>query len=152
MTTVQRALLAIIRYTLVTLALLFLVLVLLGVPQFFRTPIHTLSTMQSAAPASTEDVLVRIGGDAVVAPGERMGAVLVFDGTAVFDGDVEVAVVADGTLRVRDGRVGQVVVADGAVHLEQGATVTGNIRLIDAELTQEDGAQVLGTVERGLPS
>lgn len=152
MTTVQGTLLAIIRYTLVTLALLFLVLVLLGVPQFYRTPIHTLSTMQSAAPASTEDVLVRIGGDAVVAPGERVGAVLVVDGTAVLDGDVEVAVVADGTLRVRGGRVGQLFVAGGTVHLEPGGTVTGDIRLIDADLTQEDGAQVLGTVHRGIPS
>lgn len=152
MTTIQGTLLATIKYTLFTLALLFIVLLLLGVPRFYQTPINTFSAVQSAASPTVEDVLVRIGGDAAVAPGERMGAVLVFDGNAVVEGDVEVAVVADGTLRVRAGQVGQIFAADGRVHLEPGATVMGDIRLIDAELTQEDGAQVLGTVHRGIPS
>lgn len=152
MTTAQHSLVSMIKHFFMVVLIIFVLLILLGVPRFFRAPAATLSAVQSAATTeASDDVLLRFGGDATVPPGEALGVVVVVEGDAMIRGTVDVAILANGTMRVQDGQVGQLVVIDGHADLQQGAVVSGDVRLIDATLTQDPASTIQGSIERGIP-
>jgi cytoskeletal protein CcmA (bactofilin family) len=92
---------------------------------------------------------VILSGELVVAQGQTVGEVVVFDGkvtvNGVVDGDV---IVMHGNVAVAGQIRGDVIVFDGDVRLEPTAQVAGNIRA-EGEVAVEDGAQVGGAVTEG---
>ncbi|HEU5171073.1 MAG TPA: polymer-forming cytoskeletal protein [Gemmatimonadales bacterium] len=82
-------------------------------------------------PEATEEAIVVVGGNARVEGAARL--LMVVDGDAVLSG----------------ARVEELMVVRGRAELIEGATVTGNVHLMDADVSVAEGAQVLGTIERG---
>jgi hypothetical protein len=103
----------------------------------------------AASPTATQDkqVVLVFNGDAAVPAGEQADVVLVTNGTATIAGDVQNVVVFHGSAVVQTGATLQnVFVADGSVSLAAGTTVSGDVRTLDATVTQDPAAIVGGEV------
>lgn len=108
-----------------------------------------LAALHAQAPDSG-GVLIRIGGDATVAEGTRVGALVVVDGTATVEGSAELVVVVRGHALLRGADIGHVFAGASDVRLEDGATVREDVELVRSTLTQEEGTEVLGRVRSGV--
>ena len=108
---------------------------------------------QPAAPdpvRADSGVQVRVGGDVAVAADAREALVLVVRGSADVAGTVAALIVIDGDARISGGRVHDLTVVRGRADLRDGAQVTGDVHLFDAEIATDSGSRVLGQVERGM--
>jgi len=84
-------------------------------------------TAQAAA-ESRDGSLVVLTGDAVVAPGETVDSVIVFDGAVRVEGTVRESVVAvQGPVTISGDVDGDVVVFDGALVVQDGAHIGGDV-------------------------
>lgn len=101
-----------------------------------------------AAPASAQaeadgDTHVVLTGRAEVPAGERTDTVLIFDGPAVIDGQVEGAVVAlNGDIRVSGTVEEDVVAVNGRATVTSGARVGGDV--VSSEAPQVDPGATVG--------
>lgn len=93
---------------------------------------------------------VRVGGDIAVGAGAKEAFVLVVRGSADVSGTVSALVVVDGDARIKGGTVGDLTVVRGRAILSDGAQVTRDAHLFDAELTTDSASRVLGAIERGV--
>ncbi|MEZ4701830.1 MAG: hypothetical protein R2834_15940 [Rhodothermales bacterium] len=93
-----------------------------------------------------EGVIVRVNGDLVVPAGEREAVALVIEGNARVSGEAELVVVVNGTAELTGARIGELVVVQGEAMLDDASEVTGNVHLVNAELTRADGATIQGEV------
>ena len=96
--------------------------------------------------AASRSVIVSVNGSLDVPADQDLGAVVVIDGTARIDGDVDTLVVAGGTATVTGATLKTVVVVDGIVDLGAGTTVLGDVRTLRGTVTQGAGAVVRGSV------
>jgi len=93
---------------------------------------------------------IRVGGDIAVAAEGREALVIVVRGSADVAGTVAALVVVEGEARISGGRVRDLTVVRGHAYLRDGAQVTGDVHLFDAEITTDSASRVLGEVERGV--
>jgi len=103
----------------------------------------------AADPQPTESgrVLMAFNGDISVPAGEQADVVFVVRGDADIQGTVNVLTVIDGSATVRGATLDTIVVVSGTVALETGTVVEGNVRSIDATVTQAEGVQVGGDIK-----
>ncbi|HLF77541.1 MAG TPA: hypothetical protein VJB57_08615 [Dehalococcoidia bacterium] len=93
-----------------------------------------------------DDVLVRIRGDVVIASGERVGSVVVIDGDAVIDGEVDESVTVINGNAIVSGKVGgNLTVISGDIDLKTAARVN-NVFSIRGDLVRAEGATVTGEI------
>jgi hypothetical protein len=124
-------------------------------------PGHLLACLALVVDVTTADaqrnqegnVLLRVGGTALVAPADSVGTALVIRSRGVIEGAVgDQLMVVRGTARVT-GRVhGDVVVMNGQVELAPSARVDGDVLLYGSTLIRSPGAVVAGEIheEKGL--
>lgn len=103
--------------------------------------------VESRGPRAAEDGLtVRVGGPLHVREGERLTSVMVIDGQAVVEGQVDEALfVANGDAYVTGHVAGVATVVNGTLRLGPEASVQ-RVSLVQAELDAAPGA-VVGSVE-----
>lgn len=104
-----------------------------------------------AAAQSTDDegVLVRVNGDVTVPAEETLGVVVVVEGNLDVEGTVTTVVVVSGTADLIGATVETLVVVDGTANLGAGTRVTGDVHLVESELTRDPSATIEGSIERG---
>ena len=111
--------------------------------------------MSLAAPAvlaaepefdQTGRVLMSFGGDVTIPSGQQADFVLVTGGTATVGGEVQTLVVLDGAAVLEGATLESVFVTGGSVTIDAGTTVTGDVRTLDATVTQDPAATVGGEV------
>ncbi len=111
-----------------------------------------------AAPAAAqtagdgESVLVRVSGDLVVPAGEDNGLVVVVEGDLDFQGTATTVVVVNGNADFTDATLETLIVISGSANLGADTVVTGDVQLVDSDLTQDPTATVEGSVNRGVGS
>ena len=93
-----------------------------------------------------DGVLVRVAGDATVAPGEQVAAVVVVSGDLVLEGAAEVVVVVDGRATLSNATVDTLVVVQGTVDLADGTVVTGDVWIPDSTLIQDQSSRIEGDI------
>lgn len=99
-----------------------------------------------AADDEPDDLLLRIGSDVVIGPGEVVGAVIVIDGNLTIEGTVEdTALVIDGNAIVRGTVQEDLTVISGDIDLEAGAQVN-NVTSIRGDLRRDSSAIVSGEI------
>ena len=91
-------------------------------------------------------VLMAFNGNVTVPAGEVADAVFVTNGTATIAGDVKSVVVLSGTAVLQGGTIENVFVTSGTVTIGAGTTISGDVRTLDATVTQDPTAVVGGTV------
>ncbi len=91
-------------------------------------------------------VLMAFNGDVTVPAGEVADAVIVTNGTAKIAGEVKSVVVISGTADLQGAKIENVFVTSGTVTIGAGTTVSGDVRTINATVTQDPTAVVSGTV------
>lgn len=104
------------------------------------------ATRYSSGIETDQDVSVRVNGDVVQQAGEENGVIVVVRGTAHIEGRVEVLVVVDGTAELIDAEVDELTVVQGTALLGGSSRISGDVRLINATLEQEEGAEIEGEV------
>ena len=94
----------------------------------------------------TGRVLISTGGDITVPAGEQADAVIVVDGIATIEGEVNTVVVVDGTAVLTGARSETVVAVRSPVTLNAGTIVLGDVMTVDSLVTKFGDAAVRGTV------
>lgn len=108
-----------------------------------------------AAPAAAQNagddgsVLVRVNGDVNIPAGGTDDVVVVVNGDLDFEGTATTVVVVSGRARLVGATVETLVVIDGSANLGTDTTVTGDVHLIESDLTRNPSAVVEGSIERG---
>jgi hypothetical protein len=85
-------------------------------------------------------------GDITVPAGEQADAVIVTNGRATISGEVKNVVVFSGSAILDGATLENVFVTSGTVTIGAGTTISGDVRTIDATVTQDPTAVVSGTV------
>jgi hypothetical protein len=94
----------------------------------------------------SDDVLIRIGADVRIAPGEKVGSVIVIDGNALIDGEVQGTVfVASGNATVSGKVNGDLTVIRGDIDLLPSAHLN-NVTSIRGELKRAEGVTIAGDI------
>lgn len=102
-------------------------------------------------PADAEGgFLLRLGGDAVVASSESVGAVVVVEGDASVAGLVGAVVVVNGTATLMGATVGTLVVVDGDAVLGEGTVVTEDVVLANSVIKEDGSVRIEGDVVEDL--
>lgn len=99
-----------------------------------------------APPEDSEGFRLLIGDDAVVAPGESVGTVIVVDGDLDVNGSVDMVIVVNGTARIADARIGELVVVNGQADLGRNAVVDGSVQLVQSVLLRDPEATIAGSI------
>lgn len=95
-----------------------------------------------------DSVLVHVAGDVAIPAGQTYGAVIVVSGDLRLDADADTVVVVDGTAELRGASVETLVVISGGAVLGADTVVRGDVFLADADVQQEAGATIEGTIRR----
>ncbi len=96
--------------------------------------------------ASGGEVLIAINGNLTVPAVEQTDAVLVINGTATVLGQAKSLVVLNGSAVLQGATVQNVFVTGGNLTLGPGTTVTGDIRTVNATVSQDPSAVVSGSI------
>lgn len=94
----------------------------------------------------TGRVIVSTGGDVTLPAGEHADVVVVVNGTATIQGEVDTIVAVDGGANLVGARVETVVVVRSPVELGAGTVVEGDVMTLDSAVHQVGNAKILGTV------
>jgi hypothetical protein len=91
-----------------------------------------------------DDVLIRVGADIYIAEGERVGTVVVIDGSAVIEGQVAESVfIIHGNATVAGEIGGDLTVISGDIDLQRSAQVQ-NVTSIRGDIIRAQGATITG--------
>jgi hypothetical protein len=112
-------------------------------------PVAGVGTGWGQEPDTAAGVELRFQGDATVPAGTREAFLLVVQGTARVEGEVGTLVVINGSAELAGGRVKDLAVARGTASLRDGAVVSGDVHLFDADIQVESGSSVTGQIDRG---
>jgi hypothetical protein len=96
--------------------------------------------------AHTGRVLIATDGDITVPAGEQADAVIVVNGTATIEGDVNAVVVVDGTAVLTGAAVETLVSIRSPVTLGPGTVVKGDLFKLDALVTKTGDGNVQGEI------
>jgi hypothetical protein len=100
----------------------------------------------AAPPRHDEGLVLRAGGDMTLGPDEHAGAMVVLGGNAVVRGEAGALLVVGGNAQLDGARVGDVTVVGGQAELRHGATIGGDLRLVDATLLRDDDTRIGGAI------
>lgn len=102
----------------------------------------------AASPTTSSDsgVLVRVQGDAVIPVGDNLATAVVIDGDVDVAGDVTTLVIINGTATLTEATAATVFAVNGTVDLGSGATITGDVQLVNSDLIQDPTATVSGEI------
>ena len=114
-------------------------------------PVHEMRPEVEATAEESRGLLVRLGGDLVVAADERYESIAVIGGSATIAGAADHVVVVDGTAILDGARVGELIVVDGHAVLRGATVVRGDLTLIESTLDRDDQAEVIGEVRTRPP-
>jgi hypothetical protein len=92
----------------------------------------------------TGRVLIATDGDITVPAGDQADAVIVVNGTATIEGEVNAVVVVDGTAVLTGAAVETLVTIRSPVTLGQGTVVSGDLFKLDAVVTRTGNGTVEG--------
>ena len=95
----------------------------------------------------TGRVLMAFGGDIAVPAGEQADVVFVANGDADIAGTVNTLTVIEGNATLHGATVETIVIVSGTLALEEGTTVTGNVRSIESTVTQAEGVEIAGDIK-----
>ena len=95
----------------------------------------------------TGRVLMAFNGDIALPAGEQADVVFVANGDAHIAGTVNTLTVIDGNATVHGATVETIVIVSGTLALEDGTTVTGNVRSIKSTVTQAEGVEIAGDIK-----
>ena len=95
----------------------------------------------------TGRVLMAFGGDIALPVGEQADVVFVANGDADIAGTVNTLTVIEGNATLHGATVETIVIVSGTLALEEGTTVTGNVRSIESTVTQAEGVQIAGDIK-----
>ena len=95
----------------------------------------------------TGRVLMAFGGDVAVPVGEQADVVFVANGDADIAGTVSTLTVIDGNATLHGATVESIMIVSGTLALEEGTTVTGNVRSIESTVTQAEGVEIVGDIK-----
>ena len=95
----------------------------------------------------TGRVLMAFNGDVALPAGEQADVVFVANGDAYIAGTVNTLTVIDGNATVHGATVETIVIVSGTLALEDGTTVTGNVRSIESTVTQAEGVEIAGEIK-----
>ncbi len=93
----------------------------------------------------TGTLLVAVNRNVDVPAGEHLDTLVVVGGDATIAGDIGTIVVARGTATLTGATARTLVVVNGNAALRAGTTVSGDVRTLDATVTQAPGATVGGS-------
>jgi hypothetical protein len=106
--------------------------------------VATTPTVAFAEDGEDRDLLLRVGSDVRLPPGERVGRLIVIDGDALIEGEVAKSVVVlEGDAIVTGEISGDLTVISGNIRLEQSAQVK-NVTSIRGDIVKAHGALVTG--------
>ena len=93
-----------------------------------------------------DDLLIRIGADVRIAPGEKAGSLIVIDGDAIIEGEVERTVfVVNGNATISGKVNGDLTVIRGDINLLPPAQLK-NVNAIRGDLNRAQGVTITGDV------
>jgi len=95
----------------------------------------------------TRSVLVAVNRAVDIPAGDHLDTLVVIGGSAHVSGDVTTIVVVRGSATLAGATAETLVVANGSAELQAGTTVSGDVRTLDATVTQASGATVEGSVK-----
>jgi hypothetical protein len=101
--------------------------------------------------AHERGVLLRIGGDVEVLPGEQVDAVIAIDGDARVAGTADSVMVIDGTAELDGAQVREVVVVGGHARLLGATTVAEDVVLVGSTVERAPSVTVGGQVRTERP-
>ena len=93
-----------------------------------------------------ERVLVAVNRSVDIPAGDEMDTLVVVDGNARISGSIRTIVIAGGAATLSGATAETLVVLNGTADLQAGTTITGEVRTLDASVTQAVGATVRGSV------
>ncbi len=96
---------------------------------------------------NTGRVLMAFGGDIALPVGEQADVVFVANGDADIAGTVNTLTVIEGNATLHGATVETIVIVSGTLALEEGTTVTGNVRSIESTVTQAEGVEIAGDIK-----
>jgi hypothetical protein len=100
----------------------------------------------AAAFNQTGRVLVSVRGDISLPAGEQADVVVVVEGVATIEGQVNTVVAMDGSAILTGAQVETIVAVGSDVQLNAGTVVTGDVMAIDSPVEQLGDAAVLGEI------
>ncbi len=103
------------------------------------------ATLAADPAGSNRSVVFAVEHDADVPAGDHVDTLIVIRANARVEGSVDAVVVIDGTATLAGASAGSVTVIHGTADLQDGTTVTGNVRTIDGTISRTPGAVVQGT-------
>lgn len=95
--------------------------------------------------ADTGQLLVAVNRNVDVPAGEHLDTLVVVGGDATIAGDIGSVIIARGTATLSGATARSLLVVNGSAALEPGTAVSGDVRTIDATVTQAPGATVGGS-------
>lgn len=103
-----------------------------------------------------DDLLIRIGADVRIAPGEKAGSLIVIDGDAIIEGEVERTVfVVNGNATISGKVNGDLTVIRGDINLLPPAQLK-NVNAIRGDLNRAQGVTITGDINErdgfGMPA
>lgn len=93
--------------------------------------------------------ILRINGDAHVSAAQREGAVITINGDAHVDGSVNALVVVNGDAIIQGGRLASLFVANGTARLGSGTIITGDVELVNAQVSESENVTIEGDISYG---
>ena len=94
---------------------------------------------------SSRSVVFAVGHDAAIPAGDHIDTLIVIRANARVEGSVDAVVVIDGTATLAGASAASVTVIHGTADLQDGTTVSGNVRTIDGSVSRAPGAVVQGS-------
>ena len=106
-----------------------------------------LAPVQAQAQENRDDVYVRVNGTVDLAAGESVDTLVAVNSDAEVAGTVRDTLVIVNQTATVSGDIGRdAIVANGTLRLEPTAHIEGDVVLVNAELSQADGAVISGRV------
>lgn len=97
-----------------------------------------------------EGLLLRVGGDVVVSPGEHVDTVIVVDGDAHIQGSADSIIVIKGKAVLDHARARTLFIMNGHADLRGNTAIAEDVMLVDSTLERESSVAIGGTVHTGI--
>jgi hypothetical protein len=104
------------------------------------------SALAAAPMAHTGRVLISTQGDVTVAAGEQADVVVVVQGHADIQGDVNTLVVVDGTATLTGAELETIVAVRGTIEVADGTVIYGELQRLDSTVHQSGNVQIQGGI------
>lgn len=105
------------------------------------------TTLAADPMPQTGRVLISTGGDVTIPAGDHADLVVVVDGTATIEGEVNTIVAVDGIANLTGARAETVIAIRSPISLGEGTVILGDVMKLDSLVQQFGNAEVRGEVK-----